>query len=326
MGKVNRLVFIGTIVLILISSTLIGCTKKPVTESTIQTSEVTTTQPVVTFEQKRTDVLNYIRTFNNIENNFNDTSSQTVFPESTDTAVGLIAWNVAVTKFFTAIDGAINRLSELKPSPLEPSTDTHLQQARSLYTLQKSIVQEITDALNLGNEELANQKFDEFFETRDTQESLYEALEQLMLKYNIPYSEVDYIRKPRMADSQIEAATTELSNIKAAVVALMVDNELGELPSPVTVATDDMSAFPDTSICGFDKILGPISSSLDNRPSIRKPYVRGGDKNGYLLYQHDIVADGMSIDLVDYVATQYTNGTYTVDKYGTVRQVTTGYE
>jgi len=122
------------------------------------------------------------------------------------------------------------------------------------------------------------------------------------------------------------AAETELSNIQTAVVALMVDNELSTLPNPVSVATNDMSTFPDTSVCGVDKILGPTTASWSDRPSERNPYIRGEDKDGYVLYQHDLVADGKSTDLVKYVATRYTKGTYTVDKYGTVTQVTTGYE
>jgi len=113
-----------------------------------------------------------------------------------------------------------------------------------------------------------------------------------------------------------EAAETEFANIQSAVIALMVDNELWELPNPVTVATNDMSAFPDTSICGIDKILDPDGNA----------YIAGQDKDGYYLYQHDITGDGTTTGLVNYVTTNYTKGTYTVDAYGTVTQVTTGYE
>lgn len=113
-----------------------------------------------------------------------------------------------------------------------------------------------------------------------------------------------------------EAAATELSNVQTAVIAMMVDNNLTRLPNPVTVATNDMSAFPDaTSACGVDKIADPNGNV----------YVIA-DKNGYILYQHDITADGAQTELVNYVATQYTKGTYTVDAQGTVTQVTTGYE
>jgi len=113
-----------------------------------------------------------------------------------------------------------------------------------------------------------------------------------------------------------EAAETELRNIQTAVIAMMVDNNLTSIPNPVTTATNDMRAFPDaTSACGIDKIADPNGN-------IYTP----GDKNGYILYDHDIIADGIQTQLVNYVATRYTKGTYIVDVSGTVTQVTTGYE
>ena len=121
---------------------------------------------------------------------------------------------------------------------------------------------------------------------------------------------------PDVTQEQRGAAETELSAVQTAVNSMMVDNELWELPNPVTVATNDMSAFPDTSVCGIDKIQDTEGNA----------YVRGQDKDGHVLYQHDITADNAPTGLVNYVATQYTEGTYTVDKDGTVTQVTTGDE
>ena len=111
-------------------------------------------------------------------------------------------------------------------------------------------------------------------------------------------------------------AEIELANIQAAVHAVMVDNEIATLPNPVIVATNDMGAFPDTSLCGVDKM-----NDCDGNV-----YVRGKDKDGYVLYQHDLYADAASADLVNYIVSQYTTGTYTVDANGMVTQVTTGYE
>jgi len=114
-----------------------------------------------------------------------------------------------------------------------------------------------------------------------------------------------------------EAALTEEKNIQSAVVAMMVDNQLATLPNPVdTVATNDMTDFPDTSACEAGKMTDPDGF----------PYFFAFDKDGYILYQHDIKADGEQDELVNYVATRYTKGTYIVDKNGTVEQVTTGYE
>lgn len=113
-----------------------------------------------------------------------------------------------------------------------------------------------------------------------------------------------------------KVAATELSNIQMAVIAMMVDNGLSTLHNPVTVATNDMGAFPDTSVCGVDKIQDPNGNV----------YIRGQDKNGYILRGHDITGDGDSTSLVHYLTVGYTKGTYTVDSTGTVTQVTTGYE
>jgi len=115
-----------------------------------------------------------------------------------------------------------------------------------------------------------------------------------------------------------EAADTEFTNVQSAVVAMMVDNQISSLPNPVLEgnATNNMGAFPDNSICQVDKLRDPDGYS----------YVFLGDKDGYILYQHDIHADGTSDNLVNYVATVNTTGTYYVDSHGTVYQKTTGYE
>jgi len=114
-----------------------------------------------------------------------------------------------------------------------------------------------------------------------------------------------------------EAWETELKNIQTAVIAMMVDNQLSELPNPVdTVDTNDMTAFPDTSTCGAGKLTDPDGN----------PYIPAFDKDKYILFGHDIKGDFTQDDLVNYVANRYTKGTYIVDENGTVEQVTTGYE
>ena len=85
-----------------------------------------------------------------------------------------------------------------------------------------------------------------------------------------------------------EAAATELANIQSAVVAMMVDQSLASLTTPVSVATSNMSQFPDVT-------------------------------NGKVLYAFGGNAT------INYVVTQSTKGTYTVNSQGTVTQVTTGY-
>ena len=120
-----------------------------------------------------------------------------------------------------------------------------------------------------------------------------------------------------------EAAATELANVQTAVVAMMVDNQLSELPTgfvdgTVIVAIADMSKFPhETAACGTAAKLNDPNGDA----------YAAGDKNGFVLYQHDIIADGSATTgLVNYVATDTTKGTYYVDALGTVYQETTGYD
>ncbi len=117
---------------------------------------------------------------------------------------------------------------------------------------------------------------------------------------------------------QTEAAATEFANIQSAVTSMMTDNNIAALPNPVTVATNDMGAFPDaTSVGGTNKMKDPTGYNYD-----------ATDKAGYLLYQHDITAvanpNNATAALVNYVAQQYTKGTYTVTSSGTVTQTPGG--
>ena len=113
-----------------------------------------------------------------------------------------------------------------------------------------------------------------------------------------------------------EAKDTEFTNIQSAVHAMMVDNELATLPNPVNAAinrTNDMSAFPDTSVCGIDKLKDVYGSDFSSF----------GDKGGYILDGHDRIGDNSQDDLVNYVATGNTSYWYTVDAQGTVTQYDT---
>ena len=118
-----------------------------------------------------------------------------------------------------------------------------------------------------------------------------------------------------------EAAATELSNVQTAVISMMVDNGLSTLPHPVAVgdATSDMTIFPDAdSACATvnEKVYDPSGTA----------YTVSADKDGFILYGHDIIADSAATSLVNYTATDTTKGTYWVEASGTVHQATTGYE
>ena len=120
-----------------------------------------------------------------------------------------------------------------------------------------------------------------------------------------------------------EASDTEFSNLQTAVVSMMVDNQLSELPAATFVlegaATANMSIFPSTAATA-DAGAGAKSRDPDGNNYVAL------DKDGYILYQHDIIGDGLTTGLVNYVATEETKGTYYVDAAGTVYRKTTGYE
>ena len=111
-----------------------------------------------------------------------------------------------------------------------------------------------------------------------------------------------------------EAKDTEYQTVQSAVHAMMVDNELSLLPHPVdTVATNDMTQFPDTSVCGVDKMKDVLGNN----------YTLLFDKNGYILYRHDRIADSGTSNLSNYVATDTTAYWYTVTEDGTITQYDT---
>ena len=117
-----------------------------------------------------------------------------------------------------------------------------------------------------------------------------------------------------------ESKEVEFSNIQAAVHAMLVDNGLDTLPNPVdTVATNDMSAFPDAT-SDWTESSGGKTIDLNGRPYAAEDIV------GYLLYGHDMTGGGSPGPLLNYTLQRYSKGTYTVDASGTVTQVTTGYE
>ncbi len=116
-----------------------------------------------------------------------------------------------------------------------------------------------------------------------------------------------------------EAKETEFANIQAAVHAMMTDNELSVLPTPVTLdanRTKDMGAFPDTSTTA-------AAGAGDKDFDVNGDAYVVADQDGYYLYQHDRIAEGGTGNLSNYVATQTTAYWYTADTQGTVTQFDT---
>ena len=114
---------------------------------------------------------------------------------------------------------------------------------------------------------------------------------------------------------ETEARRTEFHNVATSVIALMTDNNLSVISNAETSANGTaiklMTNFPDSTSVGgsSDKLTDPNGNT----------YVPA-DKPGYLLYGHDIIADGTPNNLVNYVTITQTKYFYTSETDGTIRQ------
>jgi len=129
-------------------------------------------------------------------------------------------------------------------------------------------------------------------------------------------------------EGEEEDRRAEFRNIASAVMAMMDDNDLLEIPHPLdyaaeTVATNDMRVFPDfTSDWGSTggKVVDPDGTAYT-----------AGDDVGYVLYSHDRMGDGASGPPVSYATVTQTTYYYTCEADGTIRQwdgpdIATAYE
>ena len=114
------------------------------------------------------------------------------------------------------------------------------------------------------------------------------------------------------------APDSEFQNLGNVVSSMMIDNNLITIPNPVssntfpcTTGTQDMSAFPDSTSVGgsADKPSDPGGTAYD-----------ASDKAGFLLYTHDIAADGDDTTTVNYLTTGTSTFCYTVVSDGSVTQ------
>ena len=125
---------------------------------------------------------------------------------------------------------------------------------------------------------------------------------------------------------QDEALSAEFHDLSVAVTALMVENGLTTIPNPVGTANlgnvppdctggvQDLNAFPDVaSVAGSaDKLTG------DNGVTYVDLVDPLGDKNGFILFGHDITGGDAQTALVNYVNFDTTTGWYVSTLNGTI--------
>ncbi len=163
------------------------------------------------FEQKRTEVVEYLTTFTKIDNALWESSYQTVnFTKLNQIINGItdftkidnalwesIYQTVNFTKLdqsITGITNAVQQTNSLK-APNIREANIHLQSYKQLLQNMLAWVQKVQTALSSGNEPSINQLKPELITMPQQLSSLNRSTEALMLKYNITYSEVNY--KPR---------------------------------------------------------------------------------------------------------------------------------
>ena len=125
---------------------------------------------------------------------------------------------------------------------------------------------------------------------------------------------------------QEEALSAEFHDLNVAVTALMTENGLTNIPNPVGTANlgnvppdctggvQDLTAFPDaTSVAGSaDKLTGNNDVTYVD---LVDPL---GDKDGYILFGHDITGGDAQTALVNYVNFDTASGFYVSTSNGTI--------
>ncbi len=120
-----------------------------------------------------------------------------------------------------------------------------------------------------------------------------------------------------------EAKDTERTNVQLAVDMMKNENKLATIPAPIILEADrtnNMNLFPDTTSSATVPAADP--GKVTDPGGFTYDYV-SGDLVGYLLWQHDVTADGAATDLANYFTTQTTAYWYTIDAAGTVVQYDT---
>ncbi len=130
-----------------------------------------------------------------------------------------------------------------------------------------------------------------------------------------------------LGSGETEAQDTEYQNIITAVGGMMVDNEISSLPNlnngaagGCTTGTNAMATWPDNTSdenggANGDKATDPSGDSYDSV-----------DRPGYMLYNHDILADGVfqsattSPASVNYMTVSTSNLCYEATADGNITQ------
>jgi hypothetical protein len=99
----------------------------------------------------------------------------------------------------------------------------------------------------------------------------------------------------------LDVRKTEFTSVQSAIALAMIDNSLRSI-TPVSTATNDMSAFPDTTWSNGLRFTAP-------------------DSAGLVLFSHDLVKNDGKPGTTEYMSDQFTRCKYLADESGYVSWV-----
>ena len=166
----KKFVFINLIIAIVVS--VVGCSCKPA------------------FEQQREATVEYLRAYNEIDNDLDDVLDSIMSSLEPTLVPDLLQLDRVLTQWLSAYQGGLYRINELKAPTDE--TLAHIQAYKKWLQDMISAIQRLQVAFSSGNQDIIAKAYGDL-DNVGSQASLMNRLtESLMVKYNIPDTEVNY--------------------------------------------------------------------------------------------------------------------------------------
>lgn len=175
---------------------VLGACAAPATP-TLTPTPTPTPSPTPTFEQTRTAVALYLRTFNRIDNDHTQVSQEIQVPLSGAedfsrmSAADLMRLNRSLGQLVTASQGALQRTEDIVPPDVE-EVAAHLQAYQQWLRDETSAIESIKGAFLAGDEMAWVRAVTHLLLLSDKAYALNRSTESIMAKFNISDAEVDY--------------------------------------------------------------------------------------------------------------------------------------
>ena len=157
------------------------------------------------FEQQRATVVDYLRAYNDVISDLNDTAFKNptsknptshiaepglLYPISSIYAGNILYTNSALAQLLIAFQGGLQRTSELSAPNDEAAA--HLQAIKKYLQGMITAIQNLRAAISSGNQATTSKAYDGLIAASDQASPMNRLTESLMVKYNITDSEVNY--------------------------------------------------------------------------------------------------------------------------------------